>query len=167
MLEQLKNIVEECILKIRSNIDAVGATASGRSADSLRYEIDEREKNIQIKIFGRQYFQGLEWGRAGGNVPKNFVAIIRQWIIDKKLPVTPAVIKRPTQNDAYTRGLNSMAGAIAFFIKKNGTALYREGGRDTVYTEPLQTAVNSIIDTTKDNLYTTVLFSLKSGLKRG
>lgn len=77
----------------------------------------------------------MERGRKGGKVPKGFYGIIRQWIIDKGIVVTPIPAK--TQRAILSpeeRGLRSLAGAIAYKIMKEGTRLHRDGGYNDIYT---------------------------------
>jgi hypothetical protein len=96
------------------------------------------------RIWARRYFRGVEQGRAGGAVPRNFTSIIRQWILDKGL--TPSAIPYKRKPSAkwqpkYTpeeRGLRQMASAIAHTIEKSGTSLYRRGGRQDIFTNVIE-----------------------------
>lgn len=132
----IKQVLDKMVAQIRSNLESTGTNASGRTSNSLRVEVDDTSG----RIYGRRYFRGVEQGRAGGRVPRNFQSIIRQWILDKGL--TPRAIpykRKPSANwqPKYTpqeRGLRAMAGAIAHTIEKSGTSLYRSGGRKDIFT---------------------------------
>lgn len=135
-------------LRIIANHEAAGQVASGRTRESLSVEVNEREGIL----WGRFPFGTLETGRKPGKTPRNFSSIIRQWIIDKGIPVTPIpYVRNPSDRwqPKYTpqeRGLMSLSGAIAHKIKTEGTSLYRSGGRRDIYTPEIEKTINSISD---------------------
>lgn len=99
--EQLTNILERCKAKIQSNMQAQGINASGRTSRSFKVRTHDKgvklvsqsnEKGFAPLSFGSGGFvtgiaplSTLEVGRPGGNVPKGFYYIIRQWTRDKGL----------------------------------------------------------------------------------
>lgn len=120
-----------------------GRTASGKSADSLRVEVD----GIDGTLYGSASFLTMEHGRRPGAVPANFVEIIKQWIVAKGISVTPITSKRQnSQMSPEERGLNSLAGAIAFSIMKNGTKLYRDGGYNDIYDTAIEEELEEMAD---------------------
>lgn len=131
---------------IAANITEKGLKASGRTAASMRIERDA----FGMRLVGRPYFQSLELGRPSGSVPRNFAAIIRQWIIDKGLSVRMIPYKRqPSERwqPKYTveeRSLRMAAGAIAHKIATSGTLLYRQGGRSDIYTPVIRREVEQL-----------------------
>ena len=139
MIENAKNIViqklEELKQRIAANIQTSEQGASGRTAESMRVEATESGATL----FGRKAFGTLETGRKGGNVPKNFRGIIQQWIMDKGISISPLpYVRQPSKNwqPKYTpqeRGELSLAGAIAYKIRNEGTKLHRNGGRADIY----------------------------------
>ena len=135
-LDELKKILDKMVSEMRENLAKTKTNASGRTSASLRVVMTDNGG----QIWGRRYFRGVEQGRAGGNVPRNFDAIIRQWILDKGLTYSAIPYKRkPSANwrPKYTpeeRGLRAMASAIAHTIQKSGTSLYRSGGRKDIFT---------------------------------
>lgn len=157
----LEEVLKEIVADIRYNLDATGTNASGRTSDSLRVEMREDGGSVT----GRRYFQGVEIGRPGGRVPQNFRAIIRQWMRDKGISAVPIPYKRqPSENwqPKYTpeeRGAMAMAGAIAEKIRREGTRLFREGGRTDIYSNVLAArmreleaaAMGGVIETINDN----------------
>lgn len=113
--------------------------ASGRSVASLMVSVSG---NVGT-LFGSKSYLAMERGRAGGKVPKGFVEIIKQWIIDKGISFAPIPAKR--KNTKYTpheRGLNSFAGAVAHKIMTDGTKLFR----DKKYNDIFTTAVNEELE---------------------
>lgn len=150
-LERLRKTI------IENHIQA-GQVASGRTIRSLIVE----ETDAGARLRGRKPFHVLEDGRSGGRVPRKFEEIIKQWIIDKGIPFKhKPYIREPSDKwqPKYTpeeRGLNSLAFLIARNIKKNGTALYREGGRKDIYTEPTDQAIIQIKDKLKGIIKTEI-----------
>lgn len=158
-LDELHKLLDKMVSEIRENLAKTKTNASGRTSTSLRVVMTENGG----QIWGRKYFRGVEQGRAGGAVPRNFTAIIRQWIIDKGLTPSAIPYKRtPSANwqPKYTpdeRGLRQMASAIAHTIAKSGTSLYRKGGRQDIFTNVIEENKPSLVKlATKiftDNLY--------------
>ena len=140
--EELSRLAE----RIKQNHISAGQVASGRTLESIIYEVKEGEGSL----FGRFPFGTLETGRRPGAVPESFEAIIRQWILDKGLPVQPIPYKRKPSKKwqpKYTpeeRGLRTMADAIATKIRKEGTALYRNGGRNDIYSNEIPDAIQRV-----------------------
>ncbi len=116
----LENWAGNVIKKIQSNLEATGTNASGRTSASLEYEVGSGE----LTIYGRRFFQGVETGRPAGRVPYNMTQIIRQWMDDK------GISSQFGQTESQKR---SAAYLIGQFIKNHGTQLYRNGGRDDIY----------------------------------
>lgn len=147
-----KRRLDECANMIRDNITATGTRASGRTQASIRVEVSADTGTI----YGRQAFSVLQTGRRGGKVPHGFVDMMKDWIRDKGIRTTPIqYVRRPSAKwqPKYTpeqRGVNAAAGAIAYKIRTQGTSLYRKGGREDIYTEPIEKAVQGIKDDLKD-----------------
>lgn len=133
--QAMRAALERIRAKITQNIDDKGLKASGKTAASMRIEGDV----YGMRLVGRPYFQSLELGRPAGRVPHNFAGIIRQWIIDKGIAVRMVPYKRQPsarwqpKYSVQERSLRMMAGSIAHSIATRGTLLYRQGGRDDVY----------------------------------
>lgn len=149
-MEEARKIISEELEALKQRIidnhRAAGQMASGRTAASLNVVMRDNGGTL----FGRQAFYTLEHGRGGGRVPGNFVSIIKQWIKDKGITV-PSIpyIRQPSERwqPKYTpeeRGLNTLAGAIAHKIKTEGTRLFRDGGRNDIYTPEIEKTTNNI-----------------------
>lgn len=113
---------ENVIQRIQANLESTGTNASGRTSDSLEYELTD----TGLMIVGRPYFQGVEQGRPGGKVPYRFQDIIRKWMAEKGIENQFGEKEWQKRNAAYM---------IANFIAENGTKLYREGGRTDIYSD--------------------------------
>lgn len=128
--EESIKIVEEELndlkKRIADNIISSGQNASGRTIASLRVEMQE-DGGV---LYGRNYFGSLETGRKPGPVPYHFSDIILQWMKDKGI-----VVEKP----------KSFAFLVARKIANEGTALYRSGGRDDVYSKEIEKTVDSVM----------------------
>ena len=159
-------IVEELeVLKtvIAGNIMTVGANASGRTIGSMYVEASEEGGTL----FGRKAFGTLETGRRGGRIPFGFHRIILQWMRDKGVSGTPIPYKRqPSERwqPKYTpqqRGDMSLAWHISQKIKREGTYLFRAGGRDTVYSQAINKTMERIADRLMPIVEAEVMESIK------
>lgn len=129
--EDAKKVVSEELESLRQRIIAnhlkAGQKASGRTIASLRVDADEDGGTL----YGRKAFGTLETGRRGGKVPKGFYRIIYQWMQDKGIQV-----ERP----------KSFSYLVARKIAREGTKLYRQGGRDDIYSNEIPKTIESIGD---------------------
>lgn len=128
MNDRIVAILDDARAQIVANIQAEGITASGRTEKS--FMIEEYSGGVRLVSRGKNIapVHTLEVGRAGGNVPKNFTQIIKQWIINKGISYPSLPYKRqPSERwqPKYTpeeRGLLKLAAAIAWGkIKPFGT----------------------------------------------
>lgn len=130
--EELERARQLIINHIRLN----GQNASGRTIRSLHVEMPSEDEG---ELWGHFPFGVLETGRRSGRVPRNFRAIILQWMKDKHLSAAPIPYKtdRPHKYTPQERGDLSMASAIAHTIATKGSKLHRDGGRADVYSNVL------------------------------
>lgn len=130
--------------KIKAQHISAGQKASGRTAASLRVEVEPEHGTL----WGRSPFGVLETGRKPGKMPSGFTGIIKQWIRDKGISVTPIPYKtdRPHKYTPEERGENRLAFFIARKIKRSGTALFRNGGRSDIYSNAIPETTRRIAD---------------------
>lgn len=149
--EELENL-KQAIIK---NHFAAGQRASGRTAASLRVEVNETEGSL----WGRSPFGTLETGRQSGKVPANFRSIIRQWMQDKGIKARPMPYKtdRAHKYTAEERGELSLAFLIARKIEREGTSLFRKGGRDDIY--------SNVIPATRERILMRIVELLRAEVK--
>jgi len=140
----LQEELEALRLSIIGNHLKAGQKASGRTAASLRVEVSEDSGTL----WGRNAFGVLETGRKGGRVPKDFQGIIMQWMRDKGIHAAPIpyLTDRPHKYTPQQRGELRMSYLIARKIRKEGTRLFRTGGRSDIYTPEVEKAVKNIGD---------------------
>lgn len=104
------------VAQIRSNLSATGSNATGKTSQSIRFEVKDEGLKQTLTIFGRPYIFSVETGRKPTpqytKPSKQFVAAIKEW--------------------ADTKGLGKFAYGIALSIHKKGTKLFQSGGREDV-----------------------------------
>lgn len=102
--------------QIRQNLSSTGTNATGKSAQSLRYEVKNEGLKATLRVVGKPFFAVVETGRKptpSYNPSENFVKSIQEWL------------------DA--KGKTGSAYGLAQYIHKHGSKLWREGGRSDIY----------------------------------
>lgn len=101
--------------QIRQNLSS--SSASGKTAQSLRYEVTNEGTKATLKVIGKPYFMVVETGRKPtpqyDKPSKAFVQSIKDWL-------------------QFVSGDTRPAYAIALSIHKKGTKLFRDGGRKDI-----------------------------------
>lgn len=141
----IKEWSNEVIERIKFNLDATGTTASGKTKASLEMVWTQEG----FAIVGRQYFRGVEEGRTPGGAPRNFVGILEKWIKDKGLT-------RPSEFKTD----RSWAGAIGYNITHFGSRLYRDGGRDDIYTVVIDEELPKLFEQIEGKVTQTIIKDL-------
>lgn len=126
-MELVASELEALKQRIIENHRSAGQVASGRTIASLKVEITE-DGGV---LWGRSAFGTLETGRKGGKVPAGFWKIIRQWMDDKGIQV-----EKP----------DSFAYLVARKIAREGTQLFRNGGRSDIYSPEVNDTVERVSD---------------------
>lgn len=147
--EMLSEWAENVIVRIQENLDSTGTTASGKTKESLEYELTD----TGVRILGRQYFQGVELGRPAGKVPDRFQDIIRQWMKDKGIESQFGEKEWQKRNAAYL---------IAQKIKESGTQLYRQGGRSDIFSN----VINEEVENLTEKIFFEISESIAEGLQK-
>lgn len=130
----LTEALTEAQKEIRDNLASTGTNASGRTSASLTVEVTE---NSGV-LYGRQAFGTVETGRRAGKVPSGFRDIIYQWMQDKGIHAS--AIGNRSQESAD----RSMAYLIALKIANEGSMLYRQGGRNDIYSNVIPITIDRV-----------------------
>lgn len=145
-MEVPRLILQEELEKLRMNIISnhlkAGQKASGRTAASMHVEVSEDSGTL----WGRNAFGVLETGRKAGRVPKDFQGIIMQWMKDKGIQAAPIpyLTNRPHKYTPKQRGTLRMSYLIARKIRREGTKLFRAGGRQDIYSPEIEKTMERI-----------------------
>lgn len=128
--EDARKVVQEELESLKKRIIdnhlRAGQKASGRTIASMHVESSD-DGGV---LFGRRAFGTLETGRRGGRVPKGFYHIILQWVRDKGIQV-----EKP----------KTFAYFVAKKIAREGTSLFRQGGRDDIYSNEIPKTTESVL----------------------
>lgn len=120
-------------IRIAQNIVKNGQYATGKTVQSIMTEMDGAYHG---RLVGRKFFSALETGRARTKVttPSNptLQERILEWLIAKGIT--------PTDGKSEL----SLSWAIARKIHKQGTKLFREGGRTDVYSNEIPQTITNI-----------------------
>lgn len=117
MTAELINILSSFGQSATDQIRANVPKATGKTAQSLRFEVIDQGTKATLRILGKPYFMVVETGRKPTpqytKPSKTFVDSIKEWL----------AAKGGNQGAAY---------AIAKTIHKEGTKLWQQGGRKDV-----------------------------------
>ena len=147
--EMLSEWAENVIVRIQENLDSTGTTASGKTKESLEYELTD----TGVRILGRQYFRGVEEGRPAGGIPYKFQDILYDWAKAK------GILSSFGDTESKQRSALYMVGQ---FIKNNGSKLYREGGRTDIYSD----VINEEVENLTEKIFLNISESIVEGLQK-
>lgn len=134
MVSEILNILNSEGSRLTEAIRANVPRVTGKTADSLAYEVSQDGTVFSLQITAKKFFRVVETGRKP--TP------------DKK--PSRAMIENISEWLAALGKEQSLAWAIATSINKKGTKLWRDGGRQDVFS-------NVITDRAIDKLSRTVL----------
>jgi hypothetical protein len=114
LCEELENLLRDIV----ERHERAGQVASGRTRASFEVVVS----GLRGSLMGNKFpTPVLETGRKAGKTPHNFQSIIKEWIVAKGLKFHDE------------KQLNRWASAIAWKIRREGTKLYRSGGREDIF----------------------------------
>lgn len=130
---------QSTVQRIRQNLASTGTNASGRTSQSLRFEVSADGTIARLRVLGRPYFMAVETGIKPypqyTKPSRDFVSEIKDWL--------------------RTKGGNQGAAyAIARSIHQKGTKLWKSGGRKDIvsnvvnndlFTQIQQAALNEFV----------------------
>lgn len=156
----IRSSLERIKSRIGSQMDHYSRHASHKSINSLRIESNP----AWGILWGDRSFIAMETGRGAGKVPRGFVGIIQQWIIDKGITINGIKGK----NEALKQ--RRVAYLIAKRIRESGTSLYRSRRTQDIYSSAIQTELNTLsekiaykIDSSLDRIIERFIKSKKHG----
>lgn len=125
----LSNAFAELRNRISGNIESTGRRASGGTQDSLNVVVTADAEGFSATLYGRPFFGALEtgsqpWRNQYRHPPKFFRDIVGEWIEAKGLDLNPYLVARK--------------------IMREGSALYRMGGKPDVYSEEIPITINAL-----------------------
>lgn len=135
----IQQIIEEELLLLRADIiaasEARGQRASGETYAQI---VVEDVSETGGKLAGPEYVGVLARGRKPGRVPRDFARIIKEWAGYKGISF------------GSEAEFNRWANAVAWKIRREGTALWRDAGQfgesDDVFNAPIEAFTNRLRD---------------------
>lgn len=128
--------------------------ATGKTEESIRYEVTEKEYNYNLKVYGRGYFEALETGRGPRKESTygEFDTHLEEWMEARGF--SSKVSKKGIKY--YKIGDNWYSGkSLAYMINKRGDKTYRSGGRE-VYSNELDKFITEMKEGVTDAFVTSV-----------
>lgn len=137
----LTEVFEQAKRDIIANHERAGQVASGKTRDSLSVEVTSDITSATATMYGRKYFAALEtgsapWKKQYKHPPKPFVETIAKWMTDKGIEGVSAYL-------------------VARKIMREGSKLYRDGGRQDIFT-PVMSDIEERIDAELSSIFETI-----------
>lgn len=137
----LTEVFEQAKRDIIANHERAGQVASGKTRDSLSVEVTSDTTSATATMYGRKYFAALEtgsapWKKQYKHPPKPFVETIAKWMVDKGIEGVSAYL-------------------VARKIMREGSKLYRDGGRQDIFT-PVMSDIEERIDAELSSIFETI-----------
>lgn len=137
----LTEVFEQAKRDIIANHERAGQVASGKTRDSLSVEVTSDTTSATATMYGRKYFAALEtgakpWAKQYKHPPRPFVETIAKWMADKGIEGVSAYL-------------------VARKIMREGSKLYRDGGRQDVFT-PVMEDIEQRIDAELSSILETI-----------
>lgn len=116
------------ISDIRENMTTAGQNATGETANSLKFQIEQGDNKYKMTLFGRAFFMTVQTGRKptpDKKPSREMIERITDWV--------------------QARGIDSSAvWAIATNIQKKGTKLWQSGGREDIVDPAVDDFINNV-----------------------
>lgn len=121
LLKVLNESAGGLVETIRKNLSSTGTDATGKTSQSLRYEVKDNGQKITVQLVGRPFFATVETGRKptpDKKPSRDMIENIKEWVT--------------------ARGKDAdLVWAIATSIQQKGTKLFQKGGRTDIYTDAI------------------------------
>lgn len=137
----LTEVFEQAKRDIIANHERAGQVASGKTRDSLSVEVTSDTTSATATMYGRKYFAALEtgsapWKKQYTHPPRPFVETIAKWMADKGIEGVSAYL-------------------VARKIMREGSRLYRDGGKQNIFT-PVMEDIEERIDAELSSIFETI-----------
>lgn len=137
----LQEIFEQAKRDIIVNHERAGQVTSGKTRDSLSVEVTSDTTSATATMYGRKYFAALEtgsapWKKQYKHPPRPFVETIAKWMTDKGIEGVSAYL-------------------VARKIMREGSKLYRDGGKQDIFT-PVMGDIEQRIDAELSSIFETI-----------
>jgi hypothetical protein len=145
LIDVINNSGIDLLNDIRANLGASGTNATGRTSNSLRIEVTQSGTKTKLTLYGRPFFTTVEEGRKptpNKKPSREFIENLRPWAESRGIP-------------------QSAVWAIATHINQRGTDLWLAGGRQDIYTDPINGFVDTVGQAILDSEAENLIFKVK------
>lgn len=128
LFEPINNQAIHLVNNIRVNLGSTGSNATGKTSQSLRFELKQEGSKYKMQLFGRPFFMTVQTGRRptpDKKPSREMISNLTEWM------------------DA--RGMDSSkVWGVATKIQQLGTRLWFEGGREDVVDPAVDEFINGV-----------------------
>lgn len=128
IFDVIQNNTIDLVNNIRANLGATGTNATGKTSQSLKFDIKQEGTKFSMQLKGRPFFMTVQTGRKptpDKKPSREMIQNLGEW--------------------ANARGLDESAvWAIATKIQQRGTRLWFEGGRDDIVDPAVDQYINDL-----------------------
>lgn len=139
---------------LRQDVNKVSAT--GKTADSIRYEVITSSEYTSLIIYGRAFFKALETGRGPrrSSEDSGFKDYMLEYMRAKGIG-----------SDLSEKKRQQLAKFLVLKINREGDATFKRGGR-VVYTPTLEKLKSEVITAAKKEVKVSYTKKIIDGFKR-
>lgn len=133
LYQTIQKTLNDCVNDIKRRSTQSGQVATGKTLRALEVRMKVEGANIIGQIWGRPYTGTLETGsrparrRSNPQAQKAMVENLKEWCAIRGL--SAGLTDKQAEN---------LAKYLAWYIKRYGTKLYREGGRRDIITPAIE-----------------------------
>jgi hypothetical protein len=128
LFESINNQAIHLVNNIRVNLFSTGTSATGKTSQSLRFELKQEGVKYKMQLFGRPFFMTVQTGRKPTPDKKP-----SREMISNLIPWMEA------------RGMDSSkVWGVATRIQQRGTRLWFEGGREDIVDPAVDEFINGV-----------------------
>ena len=138
---EIEKALTDCVNEIKRRSTQAGQVATGRTLRALEVRVRNEGAAIIGEIWGRPFTGALETGsrparrRGTAAERKAMVANMKEWCRIRGL--TDGMTDRQAEN---------FARWLSWYIKRNGSALFRKGGRRDIITPAVEATKNELAE---------------------
>lgn len=139
--DEIEKALTDCVNDIKRRSTQAGQVATGRTLRALEVRVRREGVNVIGEIWGRPFTGVLETGsrparRKGTTASRQaMVADMKEWCRIRGL--TAGMTDKQAEN---------FARWLSWYIKRNGSALYRKGGRRDIITPAVEATKNELTE---------------------
>jgi len=123
LVQILSSHGQAVVKDIRANLAATGTNATGKTSNSIQYEVTEQGSITTLLVYGRPFVMTVETGRGPrrSSENQNVRQRILEWMEAKGVGANMDQVKK-----------EALANFLTWRINQEGTELHKKGGRKDI-----------------------------------